>query len=358
MFIEVVRTLRDRGLDVRIVIPQDGPLRGALDELGMASEVVPFAVLRKATLTAARVPRFLIDLLRSTLAARRTIRRWSPSIVYVSTIIAPQWLVAGRQAGIPTICHVHELANNLPRVLATALYAQLCLATLTIANSEASRAFILELQPSLKERALTIVNGLDLPQTSTARPQGVEKRILVVGRLGRHKGQDIALDAFAILRARGWNAVLELAGSVFPGNEWYEAELRARALRLGVSEWVRFLGFRSDVKELYAAADVVVVPSRTEPFGLVAIEAMAAERPVVASNVGGLAEIVRDGITGWSVVPEDAAGIADAVDSILTDPDRAHEIARRAAMIARDRYSHERFARALLTAFERCGTSR
>lgn len=358
MFVETVEILRARGNDITTVIPQDGPLRRVLTDLGIACEVIPFPVLRKTTLTAARAPRFAFEMMQSAYRAWRLIQDYSPSVLYVSTVIAPQWLVAAWQAGVPSVCHVHELPDNLPRIAAKILYAPLRLASLTIANSEASRDFIVKVQPVVDARAITILNGLQLPPFYEPRRDSVEKRVLVVGRLGRHKGQDVAIEAFAKVLDRGWSAVLEIAGSAYPGYEWFENGLRQRVAELGISDRVRFVGFRSNVWSLYEQADVVLVPSRTEPFGLVAVEAMAAGRPVVASAVGGLAAIVREGVTGWSVPPDDPGRLATTLESIFLDPDGAGELARKASVVAHDQYSRARFAGALMTALDERGLLR
>jgi glycosyltransferase involved in cell wall biosynthesis len=140
-----------------------------------------------------------------------------------------------------------------------------------------------------------------------------EVAILVVGVLEDRKGHATLLDAAVRI---GAGARLRY---VFAGTGTREDELRRRAAAAGVP--VTFLGFRDDVARCLAAADVAVLPSLHEGLGVAALEAMAAARPVVASRVGGLAEVVVDGETGRLVPAGDAAALAAALVALADDPD-------------------------------------
>jgi glycosyltransferase involved in cell wall biosynthesis len=136
--------------------------------------------------------------------------------------------------------------------------------------------------------------------------------------LGPHKQQHVAVEALAALPSP---AVLWLCGATPPGGDpAYEAGLRALAARLRVADRVRFLGWRTDVPAVLAAADVVLLPSRMESFGLVLAEAMALARPCVGAAVGGIPEVVEHGVTGVVVAPEPAA-FAAALTPLVAWPD-------------------------------------
>ena len=135
--------------------------------------------------------------------------------------------------------------------------------------------------------------------------------LLCLARLHARKGIDVLLRALARLPAK---PRLWIAGD---GPE--RGSLEALARETGVDSCVRFLGMRSDAADLLAACDVFVVPSRSEGLGVVALEAMAAGRPVVASAVGGLAHAVVEGRTGLLVSPEDPVALADALERVLED---------------------------------------
>ncbi len=173
-----------------------------------------------------------------------------------------------------------------------------------------------------RERLVVIPYGVDLARFDPAlrESEGARMRAelgagaapvwLLVGSGWRRKGLDTALQALALDGAR--DAVLWVAGNDAP-DAW-----RARAAALGVGERVRFLGPRSDVERLYAAADALLLPTRYDAFGAVCLEAAAAALPVVTSGAAGAAEVLGE---GGLVVPdaEDAVGFAAALD-VLRDP--------------------------------------
>jgi glycosyltransferase involved in cell wall biosynthesis len=187
-----------------------------------------------------------------------------------------------------------------------------------VAPSHAFLAECLAEVPQLARRGVAIHNGLDPeefagfePVAATARPAD---RILCIAALRRKKGHDVLLRAFADLG--GESVHLEFVGS---GPE--EPALQGLARELGVATRVEFRGFLDRAATLHslAAADIVVLPSRHEPFGIAAIEGMMAGRPVVAAAVGGLTEIITDGQDGVLVPPDDPAALAAALRRLLDD---------------------------------------
>lgn len=154
--------------------------------------------------------------------------------------------------------------------------------------------------------------------------------LVCVGMLRPDKGQNFLLDALALLKARGIVPTLVLAGSATAESADYENALRNQAMALDV----RFLGYRDDVSALMQMADAVVIPSLTEAQPRVAVQAFATGRPVVASAVGGVPEIVVDGTTGWLVPPAQPQALADAIARVIRTPDEAAKVADGARHLA------------------------
>ena len=159
-------------------------------------------------------------------------------------------------------------------------------------------------------------------------------RVLVHGSSFRSlKRVGDAVRALALVR-QSHNALLVLIGD---GPERREVE--ALVAQLGLGAYVRFLGLMPRVCELLARADLFLLPSRTESFGLAALEALASGVPVVASAVGGLPEVVRDGVSGLLVPPEQPSELARAIASLLGDEARRSAMARAARADALERFA-------------------
>jgi glycosyltransferase involved in cell wall biosynthesis len=233
------------------------------------------------------------------------------------------------------------------------LLAPLRAADRVVANSGFTRTVLCRLQPALADRTVVVHNavrgaGETLPARS--RLDGA-LRLLYVGRLSPRKGPDVAVGALRELVARGIDARLTLAGSVFEGYEWFEEELRAVVAAADLTDRVDFVGFRSDVRPLLMASDVVLVPSvLDESFGNTAVEAVMAARPAVVSALDGLREATEGFAAVRVVEPGRPALWADAVAGLAADWDRARESAARDAVEARRRHDPRRYRERLLAA--------
>jgi glycosyltransferase involved in cell wall biosynthesis len=171
---------------------------------------------------------------------------------------------------------------------------------------------------------------------------GSEPRLLCIGRLIPVKGHLVLLRALAQARAREPALVLEIAGQ-----GPLEPALKAYAKELGLSGAVRFLGYVSPIQAAIEGAAAVVVPSLGEGFGMVALEAMERGRPVIASDVGGLPEIVADGETGFVVPAGDAEALADAMVALASDLPRAAAMGEAGRRRALESFTQERSTQAI-----------
>ncbi|WP_196716844.1 glycosyltransferase family 4 protein [Actinomyces trachealis] len=345
--LETVAGLREAGHRTLIALPKHGPLESEMVALGAKVTVLPFTVLRKALLSpkglvglAARTPDELLRL-RSVVKAARA------DLVLVNTVTLPWWGPAARAAGVPVLAHVHEAEDSQPLLLRAGLNAPLFAANRIVANSGAARDTLLQAQPLLAHRVTVVHNGVPGPEQT---PSALRERskldplhIVMVGRLSPRKGVDVALDAVGLLRERGVDASLRVCGSIFPGYEWYEEQLRERAAQPDLAGHVELLGYVHPTWPELDAADVVVVPSRAEPFGNTAVEAMHAGRPLVASRVQGLQEVVQDGTTGLLVEPDSPELLAEALAGLAADPQRARELATAGQADAARRFTVRRY---------------
>ncbi|MDM7830686.1 glycosyltransferase family 4 protein [Cellulomonas edaphi] len=349
--LESVRAAVAGDWQVVVVLPTGGPLAARLAATGADVRIAPFPVLRKALLT----PRGLVGLAASattaTWRAARWLRRARADAVYVNTLTIPTWLAAARLARVPALCHVHEAEEDQSRLVTLGLTAPLLLARRVIANSTASSLATASVLRGLLRRTVVVHNGVPGPPAAPAPlrdPADDPVRLVLVGRLSPRKGTDVAVEAVAALVAAGRDVTLRLAGDTFDGYEWFEAQIRDQVAAAGLADRVELLGFVHPTWPELEAADVVLVPSRVEPFGNTAVEALLAGRPVVATATQGLAEIVRDGVTGLLVPPGDAPALAAAVARLADDPDLARRLARDGQVDAEARFSPSRYGTAVL----------
>lgn len=181
-----------------------------------------------------------------------------------------------------------------------------------------------------------------------ARPD--ERIVFNVGRVVEEKGAHLIVEAAPRVLAEMPNVKFIIAGK-----GWLVDRLRQRVWELGVQDKVNVVGFVSDPDRdrLLKVADAAIFPSLYEPFGIVALEAMAAKCPVIVSEVGGLKEVVQHDVTGVTIYPNNVESLAWGVLHTLRDPARARERAARAYRIVKREYNWDRIAEKTLAIYER-----
>lgn len=265
----------------------------------------------------------------------------------------------GRLAGIltrtPTVLqiishHSEHQARGFPRYVAFAYRALAPFTARTLAISETVKEFAIERMGALRDGVEVL--SYPLPEHSFSAPElgevaalrklhGIGEGDPVIGCVTRFfpsKGIRYLLEAFARIHARVPAAWLVLCGQ---GPE--EESLRDLARRLGITDRVIFAGFQRRPQRYVAMFDIAAVPSVEEGFGLVALEAQALGKPVVASRVGGLPNIIADGRSGLLVEAGDVPGLTAALDRLLDDP-ALRERMGRAGVAEAQRFSLNRYA--------------
>lgn len=323
VLLESVVGMLAAGRRVVVALPADGPLATKMKEAGARVEICPMPVVRKSTLTPHGLALLLNDAFRGLGPMWRLIREPGTATVLVNTVTIPAWVVVGRLGGRRVICHVHEAERSASRVLRTALYAPLLLATGIVVNSRFSLQVLSETLPRLQARSTVVYNGVPGP-SSESRPlrsapgSNGQVRLLFCGRLSPRKGPQVAVDALDRLVRQSVDARLELLGAVYSGYEWFEHELRDQVIRLGLADRVSFHGFDPDIWPYLDEADICLVPSVIdEPFGNTAVEAILAGRPLVVSATSGLIEASAGYACARTVTPNDPAAVASAVRDLL-----------------------------------------
>jgi glycosyltransferase involved in cell wall biosynthesis len=278
---------------------------------------------------------------RTTFRLWRYLRREGPAIMHARTgALTVHGLLAARLAGVP-VRIVEEV--GIPQRGAVGLLTfplVYRLATSVIGVSDAVAGYLVEHDKVDPAKVVRIYNPVDdaffAPASASERPAG--QHVVTVGRLVPEKAQEVLLDAVAALLPGHPDLTLSIVGE-----GTCRRALEDQAARLGMTDAVRFLGHRTDVRAILASADVFALPSRSEGLPLALVEAMAARVPCVATTVGGVPEAMA-GFAELSVPPEDPLRLAEALAMVLAmAPGERAKVGDRLATRARELFSATTF---------------
>jgi L-malate glycosyltransferase len=222
------------------------------------------------------------------------------------------------------------------------------------AVSEPVRRHCIEVDGINPSRVETVYNGLDLDDwihgERPARPAG-EFVVATVGNIRRVKGHDVLIKAAASVVERFPHVTFRIAGEVLEPDYFEELQNLIRSLKL--SDHVQFAGGVSDLREYLSVTDVFVLPSRSEGFSNAIVEAMACSLPVVATDVGGNAEAVKNGVSGLIVPSDDPAALAAAIVRLLSDSSVAREMGSAGRRLAAERFTTDAMMQGIVRTYAR-----
>lgn len=334
--------LMDSGIRPIVLLPSEGPLVATLRAKGLEVHIVPLVKIARSTFSVKGLLGLPIELVQSLRAISRVVRGRRIAVVYSNTVAV---LAAGAWARIhriPHLWHVHEIVIKpavARRVFPGILRA---LSDRIVCNSTKTLQWIVREQPQLRERSRVIWNGQ--PKRPPINPAAVRLMrsnlsvpsddvvVALVGRINKWKGQTVLIDAAGVLWERGIRNVhfLIVGGSAPTADgQLVVDDMRDHIDSSPARELISWMDFTDDIWSVWDMCDIAVVPSiDPEPFGMVAIEAMASFLPVVASSQGGLLEIVDEGVTGMLVQPNSPAALADAIEKLVSNPDLRRRMGR------------------------------
>lgn len=316
--LSIARELRRRGVEVRIVTTEYGEFVRAARESNLSVSVVKMppalAVYGHETVGSARLRAASALPLAWWQIGREMHPR--PAVVHATDLRG--LILAGvpaRAMGVPVVWHLHltEPEPALNRLAGT--FANLALTPSTEALSVLPRA--------VQRKGRVLHNGI--PPEALAGPYACFDEALVVtaGRISPQKGIDVLAEAASLLREQVPGVKVRVFGAQQLGWESYHSGLVERIDELGLAGSFELVGHVERPAAQWGAASVYVQPSRREGLPLAVVEAMAAGLPVVASDVGGLSEVVDHGTTGLLVPPDDPHALAEALSEILGNRERA-----------------------------------
>jgi glycosyltransferase involved in cell wall biosynthesis len=264
-------------------------------------------------------------------------------------------VIAAALRRVPQICHIHNLRRLAPEVRFAARFVDRF-----VYMSKAIERIYLDCGIA-PERGTVIYDGIEVPPPvdDTLRAEiGLSESDFVVANIGRidtWKGQDVFIRAVASLVPRIPRIKAVIAGEVsdIARRAGYDVDLLRLVEELGIGAHVVFAGFRTDVPRLMAAADVVIhSATEPEPFGRVIAEGMMAGRPVIATNAGGVPEIIDDKVSGLLVPCGGVAALADAMGYLHDHPTESQSLAEEGRRRAMERFAPARFATEMMAVYD------
>ncbi len=336
--LDITKGLIARGHRVSVV-SAGGPLVEPLTKLGAMHHELPMH--RKSLLT-----------IRSCIpAVTQLILTTDVDIVHARSRV-PGWIgfIAARRAQRPFVTTAHGFYR--PHVASQVMVW----GRLVIAPSQALGKYLVEQFRLPRERLRIVPRGVDLEQflfQSLPEVQNRPWRIGLFGRLSPIKGQEVALQACERLVRQGLDVRLYIAGDTPDTPERQRLEARVKALKL--SHVVEWLGLRQDMPALIASMDLIIVPSTyPESFGRGVVEAQAVGRPVIASRIGALAELIEDGRNGLLVPPGNSYALSQAIERLVADDALRHRCVTAGRQRVDAEWSVDRMVERTLEVYDEC----
>jgi glycosyltransferase involved in cell wall biosynthesis len=351
-----------------ILLPREGPLTALLREAGIPVIIHPYyAWIGKGSRVPGAAERIILNVF-SLMMAYRKIGSLKPDIVYTNTLATPFGALISLLFGIPHIWHAREFVHEDMRYdydIGTGLSMALVKKSdKIICNSIAVKE---KLEKSINRNIFQIIyNGFEFDKVNNSFAGGNSSKkydtcvksggvitLLMLGSIHPGKGHEDAVRSLHVLVSSGYNVQLSVAGS---GEDKYISFLESLSEQLDVADRVCWYGFVGDVAPLLAEAALVLVCSRSEAFGRVAVEALAAGTPVVGAAGGGLPEIIEDNVTGLLYQPGKHLELAAQIERLLENRELYNSMVQRGRQSVFSRFSVDQYVSGIESIIEEINT--
>ena len=353
--LQLVERLNKKYFNSSIVLPLYGPLVSQLEKEGGRVYVIDMPKIARQSYNLKGLISFAIKSVRSIFMLRKIIKENHISLIHSNTMAVFSGAILCRICGVRHLWHVHEIITHpalIRNLLPWLVYGT---SDMVIANSYRTARWLKEVCPKIDSKTKVVLNGVDNSRFHPGiEPKSFQKdlsinshEILVglIGRISRLKGQKVFVEAAEVVLAQMENLRFVIVGDPPLGQEHFLRDLKNVVKGLPkASKKVQIIPFREDIEKVYAACDILIIPS-TEPesFSLVAAEAMAMAKPVIASAHGNLIDIVLDGITGILVKPGDVQGLARAILRLANNKELRQRMGRNGYERQRKLFSVDRY---------------
>lgn len=312
-----------------VILPNDGPLKTALENEKIKVVIAPVLKLSRKMFSPKTIFLFFKDIKKGITVLDQLNNKYHFKIVYSNTLAVLLGMIYAKKRSIKHLWHVHEIILH-PKMIASVFPKILNkYADIIVCNSNATKKNLVDRVSELSKKTIVIYNGIEENDTfenhaMTKEGFGFNQNdivITLVGRINRLKGHKWLLNTFKNLLPQKGNVKLLFVGSPVEGQEFYLEEIEKIILENNLIQMVKIHPFTTTLEPLWKITDIAVVPStEAESFGLVALEGMLAKKPVIASNHGGLTEIVVNNETGFLVEPNNEKALYEAILKLIENP--------------------------------------
>ena len=349
-----------------VLLPFDGPLKEALENENIEVVIAPVLKLYRKLFTPKNLIGFFKDIKVAFKIVNELHKKYQFTLIYSNTLAVLLGIMFAWKNKIKHLWHVHEIIEK-PSLFKKAFVGLLSLKSNThiVYNSQATKVFW-ELNKSIINKGVVIWNGIEIytPESSTSELFDIRKNLFLaqpneiilalVGRISRWKGQMILLDAFNNLVQKNENIKLVFVGAPPPNQEKFQEDLEERIASFKLKDKVLIIPFQNEIHKIWQAIDIAVVPStEPEPFGMVAIEAMLAHKPIVGSNHGGLTEIIENNATGFLVTPNSVQDLVIALEKLIQNELLRKEMGEKGYLRVTTAFSVEQYVDSFEKFFEK-----
>ena len=349
-----------------VLLPFDGPLKEALENENIEVVIAPVLKLYRKLFTPKNLIGFFKDIKTAFKIVNELHKKYQFTLIYSNTLAVLLGIMFAWKNNIKHLWHVHEIIEK-PSLFKKAFVGLLSLKSNThiVYNSQATKVFW-ELNKSIINKGVVIWNGIEIntPESSTSELFDIRKNLFLaqpneiilalVGRISRWKGQMILLDAFNNLVQKNENIKLVFVGAPPPNQEKFQEDLEDRISSFNLNDKVLIIPFQNEIHKIWQAIDIAVVPStEPEPFGMVAIEAMLAHKPIVGSNHGGLTEIIENNATGFLVTPNSVQDLVIALEKLIQNELLRKEMGEKGYLRVTTAFSVEQYVDSFEKFFEK-----
>lgn len=311
-----------------VVLPFDGPLKLEIEKENITVVIAPVLKLYRKMFTPKNLLKFFRDIRTSVSILDNLNKQYNFDLVYSNTLAVLLGMIYARKRKIKHIWHVHEIIVH-PKVIAS-FFPKLLnkYSDVVICNSFATMKNLVDRKRELEKKTIVIYNGIESEKSKaiifSREDFGYNDDdiiITLVGRISRLKGHKWLLNTYLKHFDQKANVKLLFVGSPVEGQEYYLTDIEQFIIENKLEKRVKIISFTKNLSQVWKITDIAIMPSsEAESFGLVAVEAMLAKKPVIGSNHGGLTEVIIDYETGFLVEPNNVAALSVALSKLIDNP--------------------------------------